>query len=139
MSAAQGRVSGMPVGGTAGLCSCGLAPQPDLRPYLVFDAFPTTELRLPLSPSPPSQLTFTRPPCRPRYRDGRLYMRTSPQVLEPFPPSKRNLLVALCQDTAVTNSSLRLGTRCFLFCALYLPEISRVFFVCLFLIERWMY
>lgn len=30
MSAAQGLVSKMPVGGAASLCHCGLAPQPDL-------------------------------------------------------------------------------------------------------------
>lgn len=89
MSAAQGHGSGLPVGGAAGLCSCSLAPQPVTLPWLQC-SFPPLCLSfhcllyLPLNAHLPS---LTADPAT----------GTSPQGLEPFPPSKRNLPVALSQ------------------------------------------
>lgn len=80
-------------------CSCGLAPQPDLS--LGADASPTAEIEAPPSSLPPSQPTFTKShlglESGGSYSNGRVRVKTSPHVLEPFPPSKRNLPVALGQ------------------------------------------
>lgn len=96
MSAAQGHVAGMPRVELLA-CPCGLAQQPDLD--LGINAFSITELECPLPLIPPSSLTFTKlhvgPDYGSFYRDGRFCARTSPRVLEPLLPSKRNRLVAL--------------------------------------------
>lgn len=59
-------------------CFCGLAP--GTWPWL--DAFPTTELKGPLSPLPPPQLMVTRPHCGPgysgSYRGSRLCEEVTP-------------------------------------------------------------
>lgn len=93
--------------------------------------FPTIVLEFPLSPLPAPQLTFTKPHCRPSYRDSSLHERTSLQGLEPFPPSRRNLPVALFQASCCGKCFSRSGTRCFLFASLYLHKLQ----VCLFLME----
>lgn len=123
MSAAQGHVSGLAVGGAAGLFSCGLAPQLDLRPSLGFDAFPTTKLRLPLSASPLPPLTLMGAHCRPgyssSYRNGRFSAGSRSHSRLPRWPWARS--------ASMTNPPLRPGTHCFLFCAPYLPRLSSLF------------
>lgn len=93
--------------------------------------FPTTVLEFPLSPLPAPQLTFTKPHCRPSYRDPASTKGHHPRAWSPSHLPRETCLWLCPRPAAAANASLRSGTRCFLFSSLYLPKLQ----VCLFLME----
>lgn len=131
-----GHVSGPPVGGAVGPCSCGLAPQPDCDLALALMHFPPKSsgchclLRLLLNSHLPS---LTRPGSRGSRRDGG-FLKDLTQVTEPSPPSTGKLLVALLQANCCDKLFSRVwGSFSVRFTRLRSPEFL------FFLIKRWMY
>ena len=130
MSAARGHGSGLPVGGAAGLCSCGLAPQPATLPWLRCSFPPLCSsfhclLYLPLNSHLPS-LTADPTTGTEASMQG-----PHPRAWSPSHLPRETCLWLCPRSAAAANTSLRSGTRCFLFCSLYLPKLQ----VCLFLME----
>lgn len=130
MSAAQGHGSGLPVGGAAGLCSCGLAPQTATLPRLRC-SFPPLCLSfhcllyLPLNSHLPSLTAGTATGTAASTKGHH------PRAWSPSHLPGETCLWLCSRPAAVANASLRSGTRCFLFSSLYLHKLQ----VCLFLME----
>lgn len=140
MLASQGQVSGMPVGGAAGPCSCGLAPQTDCDLALALMHFSPKSsgchclLHFPLNSHLPS-LTATWLPQLPQGRQALSEDLT--QVTEPFPSSKGKVLGALFQENCCNKPfSLAWDSVLSFLCTLLTCSLQNF---CLFLIKSWMY